>query len=513
MLLLLAPLALAGTSCDPIVTAVDEALLADAHCATTALMTGLERARDAGEARCFDEAMVRRGLPAAATGLLLPRSPLPPDGEVTDGKLVRDALVDPYPYQYETDNFAVKWGSYARFSEENVHALADAFERAWAEEVVGWGFEAPRESDKYKFNVYIGDTDGGTPSSMGAAGYYYYDGDGWPMIVIAASQVRDEDSAASTAAHEFFHALQGQIGGYQYQGQGAWYFESTAVWAEEQVYPEHVSASGFVVSFAYLPEYPLNFFDYPDTGTLAELYQYGSFVFPRFLSDRYGGEFIKRSWEEAPLRGDPLVVIGGLLEEEGTDLAATFFDFAAHNATWDYPLGENYRYWIDQWGGLSGGGSHAPSGTFRGVDESWRSPDEPPHTFGTNYWMISKPFVQTGLELEVEDPSVQWSLTLVERTGDEHVRTDIPVVDGRAAAELGDLSGRDELWLVVSAVASPVDRGLGYDYRLRLYEQYEEPEQPVQEVEEPKGCATAPAGALGLWLLPLLGYRRRRDAP
>ena len=106
-----------------------------------------------------------------------------------------------------SDNFIVRWGS--GISQSQAQNILDSFEYSWDIEVNQLGYEIPTSADTYLFNVYIGDSGGGTPGGYGAAGYFTGDNQGYPMIVIAKQTVIDQDYMDFTIAHEFFHALQG----------------------------------------------------------------------------------------------------------------------------------------------------------------------------------------------------------------------------------------------------------------------------------------------------------------
>ena len=97
-----------------------------------------------------------------------------------------------------SDNFIVRWGS--GVSQAEAQELLDAFELAWQVEILEMGYLQPVATDQYLFNVYIGDSGGGAPSSYGAAGYFTVDDDGYPMIVIAGEILSGVSQGASTGS-------------------------------------------------------------------------------------------------------------------------------------------------------------------------------------------------------------------------------------------------------------------------------------------------------------------------
>lgn len=121
-----------------------------------------------------------------------------------------------------------------------------------------------------------------------------------------------------TVAHEYFHAIQN---GYSYQEDAA-FMEQTATWMEDIVYPtihdnynyigepyedtngngQYDLSDGFTNGDDHnhngmrddgsldFPEAPLDAFDLPP------LVQYGRFLWPRYLSDKFGNDIIKTIW-------------------------------------------------------------------------------------------------------------------------------------------------------------------------------------------------------------------------
>ncbi|MQA76133.1 MAG: hypothetical protein GEU88_17660 [Solirubrobacterales bacterium] len=96
------------------------------------------------------------------------------------------------------------------------------------------------------------------------------------------------DPAEVTFAHEFNHLLQQNYDSFQ----DVWMFESTAVWTEEQVYPEINDYINYVPSFASGAKTPIT-----DRKASKGLRIYGSGVWNHWLSSRLGVGVIRRAWE------------------------------------------------------------------------------------------------------------------------------------------------------------------------------------------------------------------------
>ncbi len=91
-----------------------------------------------------------------------------------------------------------------------------------------------------------------------------------------------------TAAHEAFHAVQ-----YAYDFfEDLWLLENTAVWMEDEVY------GGINDNLQYLADSSLKHPEVPlDFG--ARLFEYGNFIFWKFVTEKFGTRLVKRVWNKA----------------------------------------------------------------------------------------------------------------------------------------------------------------------------------------------------------------------
>lgn len=269
--------------------------------------------------------------------------PAPPPGALRDVYGVPNVIVG--------EHIALRWGDGdGALRQADLQQIADAFDDAWAVEVDEIGMPPPLGSGAYRLNVYV-ESGSNTPSAGGAAGYYWYDAQGWPMIVLSPEVVYDPEYGAPIAAHELFHALQDATGSYSY-GDGdpaAWFWEATAEWATGEVYPGQEAYARLIGAFALYPHMALNHFDYPDEGTFIETYQYGAFLFPRYLSEQVLDPAAIRDAWVAPAAPQPLGALGAQLLDEGLAIREVAAAFYAHNAVWDYEDGEIYEALTDGW--------------------------------------------------------------------------------------------------------------------------------------------------------------------
>ena len=175
------------------------------------------------------------------------RGPLP--SMMNDEKVTRDAFGG-MPNSQSSENFVIKWGNGGSYTASDIQAVLASLEDAWQAYIVEEGYPIPYGSEQFLFNVYIGNTGSGTPDSYGAAGYYTTDSDWYPMIVLDPQVIYDASYIDITVVHEFYHAIQDVNPQYYYDNGsvGAWYWESTAVWASGQVYPAHPYVASFLYS-------------------------------------------------------------------------------------------------------------------------------------------------------------------------------------------------------------------------------------------------------------------------
>lgn len=443
-------------------------------------------------------------LPCATPILLMEQArplPLPANPPEEGPKSVRNS----YPAttnSLETENFVLWWGSSASptVSMEDASALLESFELAWITEIETLGFTQPQSTESYKFNVYLGDTGG--PSSLGANGYYFYDDDDWPMIVIA-SDLLGTDEAFVTAAHEFFHAIQDSTGTYIYAGDAAWYFEATAVWSEAKVHPGTTEYVKFIPSLAFLPHLPINYFDYPDSLDLEEYHHYGASLFIKHLDEVYGPSLIQRSWEEASLEADPLEVLQILLDEQESSVEEAFFEFFDRNGTWNYPDEAAIEAELDASGGYDDPASKRPTGQLRiPVQTNAYTNTAPPFSYGGNYWRLHDVTDTFYLKLTPHSQGGVWHISVMTQREDIHTVEAYTFQESEPLTFTGH-AGADEIWLGIATVS---EHGQFTSYALDI-------SQDLSMVEEGSsrkqcGCSTSPSQSGWMFFLLLCLHRR-----
>ena len=417
----------------------------------------------------------------------------PVDRPPSTDKLSRDAY-GVTANERLTDNFAIRWGDDGRVSSAEIDRLADAFEASWLEEILVQGHPVPTGADDYRFNIYIGDSGGGTPAGYGAAGYFTSDRDGWPMVVVAAETLDNPDYADITAAHEFYHAIQGGTGRYEYAGDSAWFWEASATWASATVYPSNLNYATFMFGYAFLPHYPVNFFEYPDSWDVEDYYQYGAFIVPLHLSEVTADrELIREVWTDRGPERDPLTMLQRLLDERGLSFDDAFLDHAARMATFDYPQGSGYERVADGYAAYftesenmvaaevgAAGTAGLVSGP-RGLE---------PYRYGFNSIRVDVGDAHTiDVTVEGDDQGSRrsdatWGGKLVVEDGADRTYVDLTWSGTTGTATVEGLDG-ETLWLVVSPWTDETayfdSEQFAYRYSVTLSGGVEpdEPEEPV----------------------------------
>ncbi|TAN33598.1 hypothetical protein EPN28_02185 [Patescibacteria group bacterium] len=122
--------------------------------------------------------------------------------------------------------------------------------------------------------------------------------------------VRDNLSDAmlkGTTVHELFHTFQHAFGS-AFSAKNWWWIEGTAVWAEDFIYPKLNTEQEYSGTFIPKPEVAL----YKD----GQNHEYGAYVFPFYLSQKYGVGIIKKIFDAArsasALEAADKTIAGGL---------------------------------------------------------------------------------------------------------------------------------------------------------------------------------------------------------
>lgn len=126
-----------------------------------------------------------------------------------------------------------------------------------------------------------------------------------------------------TVAHEYNHILQFGYDTFQ----DLWFFEDTATWAEEKVYPEINDYLNYLPAMAAKPQTPM---------TGASIKIYAEAVWNHWLSARFDDEVIRRAWEVSPDAQNFAVDAydRAIRDRGGPSFSQELGDFFAASAEW-----------------------------------------------------------------------------------------------------------------------------------------------------------------------------------
>jgi hypothetical protein len=135
------------------------------------------------------------------------------------------------------------------------------------------------------------------------------------------------DSLRVTVAHEYNHILQFNYDVYQ----DGWLFESTATWAEEQVYPTINDYLNYLPRFAKASDKPMT--------NPRDIKIYAEAVWNHWLSARFGREVVRDTWAASSAGVKPkhlaeAAYTKAIKQRGGDSFSAEFGGFAAATAEW-----------------------------------------------------------------------------------------------------------------------------------------------------------------------------------
>ena len=427
------------------------------------------------------------------------------DDPPADGTLsVRDSYRDSYDDIVETEHFAIKWGQMRGYTRQDLEALGASLEFAWTVEVDRFQLAGPPGTNTHKLNVYIGGSASDLPPDLGAGGYFWYDDDGHAMLVIGEDYISDREYAASVAAHELFHGVQATAAVWDFAEHDAWFLEASAVFMQHRVYPEGVHHAKLFPGFAFLPQLPLNSFDYPGSGVTEEFHHYGAYVWVEHLWEHYGGDgLITDLFAPEGLGLTPIERTEQLVDV----VPGAIFGLHERMATLNFSDRDAQLAAVETWGGWSSERSLRPTGATFGETDGY-IPSAGPGDGGLALWKLRLPPSQMEVAVRLPD-GPQWHAVVASRTGEAHEVVNIDVSSGEGSVVVNDLHLADEVWLAVSAVDDLDHSSEQWDFELRVLGLSDDVEQPP--VITTCGCSSAGGGSGAFSLLLLAAIVRRRE--
>ena len=453
-------------------------------------------------------------------------APPPPPGTGTP------CFGDAGAYQIDSDHFSVQWDS--GVDESTAQDFSDALEYAWEVEIDELGWEEPVGTPTYPMLIYIAD------NSREASAYTtvdYCTGVGYaPYIVAYSGSFYGGTWYMDMAAHEFQHATQYS---YTYYGYDLWWWEATATWLQEYVYPSHEWWSTYTVGYADNPYIGMESSSQADADIFWHMY--GMSIWAFYLDEYVGGhDFVQDTWKYALSSGRSNLWMPQVLSALDEEFDERYIEFMAANTVMAY---DEYRYYPDI--DLADDIDELPAEGENGRRTG-------PEGLGQNYIRFDKDAGEPGDILEVTfegEDSQDWYAILVAARG--HAVEEVVVIlagDDAGASGVGEIELDDinDVFLVVSP-RSKAESSYDYTWSARIAEVVPEdtggegggeegggeegggeegsntdgtkgdPGDTALDPDDGKGgvcgCASTGGGAAGLvWAFGLAGlaFRRRR---
>jgi len=371
---------------------------------------------------------------------LPPRADAPPTPTESDGTCVGNTGTN----SLIGEHFVVYWDSATETQAQN---LLDSLEYSWTREIDELGWQAPDGTGRYKLRFQISNANyAGAYTTVGycnsSVGYM-------PYFVAGRGSFSAGNWYKSMASHEFNHSSQF---GYGYAHEFYWW-EATATYMEEYVYPDYNDWADFYVYFSYYPFLSLNASDQSDNQIFGHMYGMG--IWATYLDEYVGGhDLVMGTWDQAQGRsGQYNYWMPDVIEDMGYNFDELWQGFMATSAYMDFSEYSSYYdiQSLEESGALPAEGSE---------------PGDAPWSLGLNFVSFDASQGASGKYLQVDfagDSAVDWNVVLV--TGSGHTVTEYvaaDVQDGAGTAWI-PFDGSDSGYLVVSP-KDPDVSGFNYNW-------------------------------------------------
>jgi|GEM_PF-5193236 len=229
--------------------------------------------------------------------------------------------------EYLTDHFIIHWTDKGPDAPAAgllyIEGIADGLEHAWSKlESPNFGYEMPDpvefglsphpDDDITRFDVYVKEEIKACNIKTIHRGGFVLPGK------IKLKNNISLDKLDTLTAHEWFHMMQWNYAGFKnskcpggainawlyYSSKGAWLMESTAMWIEDEIYPNENDYLESVPDYTGEPELSL----FKRNG----YHEYGAVVFIKFLQEHLAGpagyakhrDIVREIWERVPLENN-----------------------------------------------------------------------------------------------------------------------------------------------------------------------------------------------------------------
>jgi len=344
------------------------------------------------------------------------------------------------------EHWVVEWDGNT-ITESTAEDFLEALEYSWEVEVDELGWRAPDGGDDYLMLAYVAEGNyGGAYTTVDHCGGQYI-----PYVVAYEGSFAPGSTwYQDMACHEFNHAMQF---GYGFAHE-FWWWEATATYIEEAVYPSHNGWAPYITGYSDQPWLAMNASSQEDYDIF--MHMYGMAIMGFFLEQYVGDEdLVRQTWSESSSYGGQYsLYLPDLLEDMGHDFYAAYPSFMAANTVMEYADQSAYPDVAVQ------------SAVHSLPDEGGNGAGTSPETLGQNYIRFD-----TG-EATAELPDLlvtfegqgggEWIALLVGTTDDTVLEVvSLELTDDAGEGRLADIEQFDDAWLVVSPTR---ESGNAFDY-------------------------------------------------
>lgn len=419
------------------------------------------------------------------------------------------------PNVVESDHFTVQWGNGASLSDSAANHLLDALEDA-RQKYLDAGYAEPFGNPDIKVPFYLANSGSGAPGIDFSGGYTTVC-NSYQHAYVALSSIEVSDSTIDVGVHELFHAV--QMGSPNPYGVDSFYWESTAVWAEDFVQPDLNIYAWFLPYYTNYTDLAL---DYETGSEVGFMHQYAMFIFPTYI-DEYspgGPQALVDVWNGAD--GDLETRLETSWTDQGFDTTfdREFGGFTAYSSVMDYEDQATYNSnRIQPWEVLDPGDE---------VED-----ETAPSRFGSHYYRFDPDDEdvdagRTKIRVSFDGDGPSWVVALNRSTDGNTALPTVAISDAEGLVEIEAIdvgTWYEEAWVVVTCSRSSCNP---YDLTIEAVDQTEDPGSDLDPGDDdddddgrPQGLDCSGLGyhpfayrlagvSLGLLLTPLLFLRRRR---
>jgi len=236
----------------------------------------------------------------------------------------------------ETEHFSIQWDD-GIITSATAEDFAEALEYSWEVEIDELGWRPPAGTSTYQMLVQVENMGGGAGAytTVERCGSFYA-----PYVVASANSFHTGSWYKTMACHELHHAVQYAYG----FAHEFWYWEASATWVEDLVYPDLNDWTDAVYVYSLVPYMGMNAFRGSSGDEYLFYHTYAMGIWGMFLDQHVGGnELVRETWEASRTSTCQYCLwIPDAVDRAGEDFVDLYTRFIATNAVMDY----NDRLWL-----------------------------------------------------------------------------------------------------------------------------------------------------------------------